>query len=343
MGDSSGAGSSVPRVGLIGLGRIGSAVDEGRAEVTLSHAAAYENVLGRAVVAAADPDGGSRARFARARGVSAVYADYLDMFESESLDVVSLCTPSTVRREVIEQAIACGVRAILCEKPLAATPGEAEAIRDHVSASGIQLVVNYTRRWDPVVVRLRESLRAGRIGEVQAVTGWYTKGIIHNGTHWLDLVNYLLTGAPQPVRVLGRVADDMEVHGNATVHAQLSLSLNGRTIPVFIHGADHRSYAIFEVEILGTMGSVALKDLGRRLIVRTAGPDTEFADAVTLGDEERSAGVDFSAALRGAVEETLAGLEGPTTSGRDSIESAVEALRTAACLAGMELNESNGN
>src|SRR4051812_42736137 len=100
------------RVGIVGLGYIGSVAD-GDAGISpgLTHASAYQANALASLVAGADPDGNRRATFTRVRGAKP-YADYAEMLRCEKLDVLSVCTPSRLRLPVIKAALEHGVRAI---------------------------------------------------------------------------------------------------------------------------------------------------------------------------------------------------------------------------------------
>ena len=67
---------------------------------------------------------------AEKHGGAKVYADYRALLTEQRPDVVSICTWPHLHREMVEAAVAAGVTAIHCEKPMAPTWGEARAERD---------------------------------------------------------------------------------------------------------------------------------------------------------------------------------------------------------------------
>jgi predicted dehydrogenase len=71
------------RVGVIGLGYIGSAADEHlQDDLGLTHASAYQALPGANLVAGADPAPERRSAFIKARKAAA-YEDYKEMLERE--------------------------------------------------------------------------------------------------------------------------------------------------------------------------------------------------------------------------------------------------------------------
>ena len=70
----------------------------------------------------------SGAAFGERWGVSRLYRDYREMLAKEQLDIVSVCTPTRSRAEVVEAVVESGVKAVFLEKPLARTLREADQI-----------------------------------------------------------------------------------------------------------------------------------------------------------------------------------------------------------------------
>ena len=102
------------RVGLIGAGRKGT-----------QHARAYMLDERTELVAVADGDPENLALFQKRTGVPG-YADYRQMLEKEALDIAAPILPVGVNPEVVIACAQAGVKAILCEKPIAASLEEAD-------------------------------------------------------------------------------------------------------------------------------------------------------------------------------------------------------------------------
>lgn len=94
-------------------------------------------------------------------------------------DVVSVATPPAAHAEVVLEAARHGAR-ILCEKPLAATLGDAEAME--AAARGLPTAVNFSYRAIPAFVRFRELLDAQHLDVL-----WTTSSRLGRGTSgWKD-------------------------------------------------------------------------------------------------------------------------------------------------------------
>lgn len=118
------------------------------------------------VVAVLDADLAAAARLA-ARFPGAVATTDLDAaLSTRGAEAVYVATPNHAHRPVVEAALHRGL-AVLCEKPLAATVDDADAMalasRGHLAASA------YDQRWHPAHRRIAAMVATGELGMVTAV------------------------------------------------------------------------------------------------------------------------------------------------------------------------------
>ena len=120
------------RAAVIGLGRMGSTFDDERTQggvcyLPYCHTPAYVASPLTELVAGADPHDEQRAIYAERWGVTGhVYADHRELLDKEKPDIVSVCTSSRVRPQIVEDIARSGARAIWAEKPIAVTLAEAD-------------------------------------------------------------------------------------------------------------------------------------------------------------------------------------------------------------------------
>lgn len=144
------------------------------------HAASYAALLRddpTVTLVCADPDGAAdvaagdetRGRpFAEQLGVD--YVDsYAELFAA-GVDAVLVCSENTRHRELVELAAAHGAH-VLCEKPLATTVADAEAMIAACDDAGVNLMVAYPVRFSPDFVSLREAYRSGQLGQIVIASG----------------------------------------------------------------------------------------------------------------------------------------------------------------------------
>ncbi|CAK0759130.1 Predicted dehydrogenase [Gammaproteobacteria bacterium] len=317
-----------PRAAVIGCGNIGSRWDEASSgNAILTHAGAWHR-LGL-LTALVDPNPERLVAAGRYWGGSTLYPDYQTLFAAEQLDLVSIATPTALRLPVIEAALAAGVRAILLEKPVATTIEEAQAIATVTRTAGAAVAVNYLRRYDAALRQGAAWVQSGRLGAIQHVVGRYGKGILENGSHWIDLIQWWL-GPVQGSRVLRRLSDDRPDH-DPTLDAVLEVGPAGAIVPVHLLAVDHRHYALFELDIVGSAGRITLTERGAYLRHWEVITDPLFPGyrVLQLANELRA---DLEHALLRAAEDLLAAWRGERSVPSCTLEDGLAALKAALAL-----------
>jgi predicted dehydrogenase len=150
--------ADVVRVGLAGAGWVSE-----------HHLDAWSGLQRRAtVVAIADPDlAAAEARAAR-YGIPAVFASVEEMLDTVPLDALDVAAPREFHAPICRAAAAREIRAILCQKPLAPTLAEAEALVAELSAN-VRLMVHENWRFRPHYRQMHSWIRDGHVGEIRSV------------------------------------------------------------------------------------------------------------------------------------------------------------------------------
>lgn len=126
------------------------------------------------LVAVADPTQQrlELARAAAALGPGDAYLQPADLLARDDLDVIDLCTPQHVRRDLALVAVAGG-RHVLSEKPIATTPADARRIASSAREAGVRFGIVHNYLFFPEVRRTLELIGAGEIGPVEvALLDW---------------------------------------------------------------------------------------------------------------------------------------------------------------------------
>jgi len=196
------AGDRELRVGLIGLGSMGRN---------------HLRVLGLAerttLAAVADPDPDALAAATAATGAQG-FAEPMALIAESDLDAVVIAAPTTTHLPLALAAIERGI-AVLVEKPLAATPSEADAIVAAASVPGAPPVqVGHIERFNPAVLELGRLLDAGWLSTVFAIAsrraGPFPARIRDVGvtvdlaTHDVDMLSWI--AGERPARVSAETA-----------------------------------------------------------------------------------------------------------------------------------------
>ena len=197
------------RAVIVGAGRMAGTIDDEMGDyrhfvLPYSHAAGYARVPEVELAAFADLDRAKCASLQARYGVKGGYTDWREMIEREKPDIVSICTPGTSHAEIAVFAANHGAKAIYCEKALACSPAEADAMVEAVERNGAKLNMGTLRRWNSGTARAMQVIASGEIGTVRAVTSYSVGSLLHSASHFIDLL-LLFAGDQAPDWVQGTV------------------------------------------------------------------------------------------------------------------------------------------
>jgi len=122
---------------------------------------------------------------------SKAYKDLTTMLEAEQLDVVAVATPNDSHARLTIQVAEAGVKGICCEKPMSVSLGEAKAMVAACKKNGVSLIVNHQRRMSGPMVRMRELIAEGALGDVYLIRATNAGDVLSDGTHAVDSVRWL--------------------------------------------------------------------------------------------------------------------------------------------------------
>ncbi len=117
-------------------------------------------------------DTGRVAEVARRFGWEETAADWRDVVARPDVDLVDICTPGDTHAEIAIAAAEAG-KAVFCEKPLANTLPEAEAMLDAVRRAGVLHMICHNYRRAPAVMYAKRLIEDGRIGTIRHWRGTY--------------------------------------------------------------------------------------------------------------------------------------------------------------------------
>ncbi len=187
------------RVGIIGPGIKG-----------VEYGVAYRFHPQTEVVAAADTDAETLGLFCDRFEVPG-YADYREMLASERLDIVAAILPVGPNPDVVVECARAGVKAVQCEKPMAATLADADRMVEVCRSHGVALAVGDLDRNLPEYRTALDLIEAGELGEVSSITATGGSGteISGGGCQVLSLVR-LFAGDAEVAWATGWMLDDAQ-------------------------------------------------------------------------------------------------------------------------------------
>ena len=206
--------------------------------------------LGSKIVAGADPDATARDEFAQYFGEQVrVYSDYRDMLESEDVDAVFICSPDHFHEEQAVAALEAN-KAVYLEKPIAVTIEGADRILETARRTGSKLYLGHNMRYFPSILKMKEIIDAGVIGNLRAVwcrhfvgiggdayfKDWHSQRknitglLLQKGAHDIDVIHWLSGSYTRSVVAMGglsvydkadrRSGDGSEAHPKVAIREE---------------------------------------------------------------------------------------------------------------------------
>jgi len=269
------------RAAVVGCGYIGSRFNETAGPSDrYSHCAAFSSVEGVVLAAVVDSDP-TRAAAAGAFWGVPHFTDIDSMVAVAAPQIVGIATPAHGRLPIVRQLLAQPeLLGLLCEKPLGESLDLAEALASAVAERrDVQVAVNLVRRYDDGHLRTKAMLDAGALGRVQAVNGFYTKGLRNSGIHMLDLMRWLFG---EPVSVAAEPTSfGADSDADPTPDLELRFPNGPRAV---IRGCDAAAVSLFELDIVGTEGRIRIDRNGQRISFASVVPHSNYPDYLTFAD-----------------------------------------------------------
>jgi predicted dehydrogenase len=270
-------------VAIIGCGLIGAQWDaeDTSPAFSLTHAAGFSKNPRAQLAAMCDQDAEKARRAAERWGAQASYSDPHALFAGHKIDVAVVAVSSLARWEVIEPALAAGVKVLVIEKPLATTLDESRKLASAIDAAGARSIINFSRHWDPSMRALRERICAGDMGTLQRLVGTYGKGVTNNGSHMIDLCTFLCDAKPMRARSLGSPLDAAEAGWSSCKDrawdAQVEFERkDGSRVQLTMLATDQSAFTCFELRLIGRQAICEMSKGGRSIAYTEIGDDPNY-------------------------------------------------------------------
>lgn len=277
------------RVGIIGLGRMGSTIDdEGHTPLPYSIAAACRASERLEIAAGCDLRPERKEDFSKRWGVHALYEDFTEMVREENPDMVAVCTTASGLQKPAQQApdatfrgdshaelavalADMGVPMLYVEKAMASSMSAADDIRDAVTRNGTVFNTGVLRRFDNRYEVVRDAVLRGDVGEPRAALHYAQSSLMHGHIHSIDTLSWLI-GDPAITSVRGEIDprdyvienDHIPYDPIATYELVFENGVRAWSIPA----------AGWEYEIIGTEGTIRSLNNGAGASLRRAPLDT---------------------------------------------------------------------
>jgi predicted dehydrogenase len=178
------------------------------------HARGWQHVPGQPteIYAIADTHPDARREFGDFFGVSEErrYADFRQMLDQERPDFVDVCSWHRLHAEMVIAAAARRPKAIICQKPMALSLGQADEMLTACDRNGVKLAIAFQRPHHATWLKARDLIREGAIGRPMQVQLDDGGNILNTNSHNIRLAIFLMD-EPRVEWVVGSVERTTEL------------------------------------------------------------------------------------------------------------------------------------
>ena len=239
-----------------------------------SHARAYHKMPEFEIVGLVSRGPGSRTSLSKELGGLPEFGDYYQALKDTRPDVVSINTYPETHGPYARAAVAAGCH-VFCEKPLAETVNEAQAIVDAARAGNRKLVIGYILRVHPAWTRFIEIARTlgkplvMRMNLNQQSHGqnwtWHRNlmdsmsPIVDCGVHYVDVMCQMTRSRPVRVSAIGARLTD-ELKPGMYNYGQLQVTFEDGSVGWYEAGWGPMmsEVAFFVKDVIGPKGCVSI-------------------------------------------------------------------------------------
>lgn len=199
------------------------------------------------------------------------FATYEELLRQD-IDAVIITAENYKHLELTEMAASAG-KHVLCEKPIATTVKDAQAMIDICKRHNVKLMTAFPCRYSPSIINAKEAVQSGRIGNVLAIKGtnhgkmpggWFIDleksgggAVLDHTVHVADIMRWMLRC--EPVEVYAEVSNGMH-HGEYDDCGVLTMTFeNGVFSTLDTSWSRPKSFPVWgdvTMEIVGTRGCI---------------------------------------------------------------------------------------
>ena len=284
------------KVALIGCGRMGYSWDKDTSGYdSRSHFSAIMQSQDFELVSIAEKNLQTREEITSNHGIPS-FSNYRKMLLSmKKLDLVVVATPDETHSEILMNLLPLKPRCVFAEKPLAIGLKKSTMIAKAYRSSGIDLIINFSRRFLPEFETLRKKILSQYFGKPLSMTVQFSGSVQHNGIHFLDLANWFFD---KPIES-SITASNLHLHSEKYQNESFSMHMSYETgmslnlIGVGINAPSHH-----EIDFIGTKGRFRVTTNGI-LIKYGLNEFQEFPDFHFYEEIERS-NINYASSLPNA-------------------------------------------
>lgn len=173
-----------------------------------------------------------------------LYTSHDEIIDKNDIDILVIATPTNKHFSILNDfKNNKNIKIFFVEKPLFSISNEYDNLSKDIKD---KIVVNYLRRFSPAFIDLKQ--RLSNEDFIEKIVINYCKGLKNNGSHLIDLLNYLF--------------DDLKIKSSSILSSSrgfdesdlcydlyILISYKNQTIPIFFISHNHEKYNLINMDI----------------------------------------------------------------------------------------------
>lgn len=186
-----------------------------------------------------------------------VYSSLSDSINKYKSDIFIVATPTSMHLQTIEDILSThSPKLVICEKPIVSSMDELDKLYNLIKKNKVKILTNFPRRFDPSLNTIKEKILHTKKYHFY---GTFTKGLIHNGSHMIDLISMLI-GNISSIDYINKEIIQNDFFGQFIVNTD---SCDG-----FLLNIDTNKLAVFELTIYTDAAKIEIITSNKKLKIQ---------------------------------------------------------------------------
>lgn len=205
-----------------------------------------------------------------------VFSHLEDCITKYKSDIIIVATPTHTHLKIIEKLLSLhNPELIICEKPIVSSLSEYERLMILLEKSHTKIITHFTRRFDPSMNIIKEKIRNAK--EIYHFYGTFTKGLIHNGSHMIDLIN-MLVGDIYDIESINKKIINNDIFGKFLVETDRSSGV--------ISNIDNDELSLFEFTVYTNIFKFEIIGHEQSVVINYIENSKKFSNYISYSKEE---------------------------------------------------------
>lgn len=253
---------------IIGTGRIGFLLGKDRKrEQPAAHTAALNTNKRIKLIAGCDIDGTRLALWQKENPQAKIFGHIDNLLSETSADIITVAVNEDAHLSTTLKVLNSRPRLVILEKPVALNTKEAYKIKEASDNLNVPVMINHERRFSKDYQLVKKLIEDNKLGNLQLIRGSLWSGmrvysasqeasgaysLIHDGTHLVDIVQYLL-GRQLENPIVSNIIRDND---NSVRQAEVNYLLDDIGISLTFSGRS--KYFGFDLELRFSEGRILI-------------------------------------------------------------------------------------